>query len=294
MAAQGQTVPQQATAAATEATALDQIVEKTQSEVSQTALFQREQFLFKQRLASLFALSGLFTDSGTKERPLSKEEAIAQAFVKIELGESMGFTPAESMQGIDIIKGRPAVGAHLRSARMKAAGYDWKFARHDDKGCKILLYRHGKPLLNADGMQAASEFTEAEAARINKGRDGTIKDNWKNAPKNMYFARCITNAQRWYAPDVLNPRILSTEEAIDLEEVIAETAARPVEPQRKSKPKEPEKPAAPPADIPEVTALPEAFEQPPGTRVRFQGGIWGPNEDRTAWTLIEAPARKSE
>jgi hypothetical protein len=290
MSTQAQPEPQQAPATTTEATALDQIVEKTQAQVSQTALFQREQFLFKQRLASLFALSGLFTDSGTKERPLSKEEAIAQAFVKIELGESMGFTPAESMQGIDIIKGRPAIGAHLRATRMKAAGYDWQFARHDEKGCKVFLFRNGKPLLNKDGSQANCEFTEAEANRINKGRDGTLKDNWKNAPKNMYFARTITNAQRWFASEVLNVRILSTEEAIDLEDVIAETNARPVEPQRKSKTAE--KPPAPPADIPEVTTLPEAFEMPPGTRVSFQGGIWEPSEDRTGWRVVDAAVRK--
>jgi len=50
------------------------------------------------------------------------------------------------------------------------------------------------------------------------------KDNWKMSPRNMYFARAITNTQRFYAPGVLNPSLLSTEEAMDVE--VAES--RPV------------------------------------------------------------------
>jgi hypothetical protein len=32
----------------------------------------------------------------------------------------------------------------------------------------------------------------------------TNKDNWKKYPRNMLFARAISNGQKWYAPDVYN------------------------------------------------------------------------------------------
>jgi hypothetical protein len=76
-----------------------------------------ERFELEQRMAKLFAMSGLFTDI----KGANQEMAIAQAYVKIALGSSMGFSPAESMQGIDIIQWRPAEGAHLRAARMQSA-----------------------------------------------------------------------------------------------------------------------------------------------------------------------------
>jgi hypothetical protein len=51
-------------------------------------------------------------------------------------------------------------------------------------------------------------FGETEAARA-----GLIgKDNYKKNPRNMFFARAITNAQRWYAPGILSINILSAEE----------------------------------------------------------------------------------
>ena len=46
-----------------------------------------QQFEFQQRAARLFAMSGLFADI----KGQSPEQSIAQAFVKISLGESVGF-----------------------------------------------------------------------------------------------------------------------------------------------------------------------------------------------------------
>jgi recombination protein RecT len=111
----------------------------------------------------------------------------------------------------------------------------------------------------------------------------------KLAPKSVSQAAAITlteqheaGARQQFTVDVpleLNPPEVEEEKEVK-------------EPQRKSKPKEAEKPPAPPADIPEVTTLPEAFEMPPGTRVSFQGGIWEPSEDRTGWRVVDAAVRK--
>ena len=208
-----------------------------------TILLQMESFKYKQRLAGLFAASGLF---GLKGSP---DQAIAKAFSKIELGESMGFSAAESMSGIDIIGETVAIRAQLRAARMQKVGFTWDidwFA--DDKGvcigCRMWLYRNGKPMMaphrDAAGnirvddtgkpmlFQVSESFMREDAERMKTkiwegpqghrtSRDASIleKDNWIQTPRNMYWSRCATNMQRFHAPGVLNGDIPSVEEVWD-------------------------------------------------------------------------------
>lgn len=162
-----------------------------------------QQFEFQQRAARLFSSSGLFADI----KGQTQEQAMAQAFVKIALGQSMGFTPAEAMTGIDIIQGRVAVGASLRAARMQRAGYSWRIKRLDDTGCELDVY-FANDLLGSVGYTK----TEAERAGL------ASKDNYRKNPSDMYFARAITRAQRRFAPGVLGVDILSSEEAVDVTE----------------------------------------------------------------------------
>jgi hypothetical protein len=164
-------------------------------------------FQLEQRMARLFVASGLFKDINGQ----NEEQSIAQAWVKIGLGASMGFSPAESMQGIDLIQGRPAVGAQLRAARMQRNGYDWTIEQCDAKGCKLTVFRGEKSL----GQVSFMEEDAKSAGLIGK-------DNWKKDPASMYFARAITRAQRRFAPGVLSADVLSSEEAIDITPPIEE------------------------------------------------------------------------
>lgn len=183
---------------------------------TETKLVEVQKFELHQRQARLFALSNLFADI----KGQTPEQSIAQAFVKIDLGESMGLSPAEAMTGIDLIQGRVAISANIRAAKMQRAGYDWDVLQLDDKGCRLRLKYKGQPLMqeetdehgNVRKVPVVVAFTEREATRA-----GLIgKDNYKKNPPNMYFARAITNAQRWYAPGILTLNILSSEEAVDL------------------------------------------------------------------------------
>lgn len=179
---------------------------------------EMQKFEMQQRAARLFAASGLFADI----KGQNETQAIAQAFVKIALGDSMGFSPAESMQGIDLIQGRPAIGSQLRAARMQRAGYQWAVDQLDEKGCILRIF-------NGAQLLGVSSFLEADAKAANL----LGKDNWKKNPRNMYFARAITNAQRWYAPGVLSGDVLSWEEAADLEPA---TQPQIAVPRRKTEP----------------------------------------------------------
>jgi hypothetical protein len=197
-----------------------------------------ERFAMEQRMARVFVTSGLFGDI----KGQSAEQSIAQAYVKIALGNSMGFSPAESMQGIDLIQGRPAISAQLRAARMQRAGFSWA-PTATDKGCWLAMFYQGKPIMiprinpqtgeivrASDGSvaleQAIVSYTEIDARAA--GLAG--KDNYKKDPSSMYFARAVTRAQRRFAPGVLSGDILSREEAFDVPvdgyEVIAEPRSK--------------------------------------------------------------------
>jgi hypothetical protein len=163
-------------------------------------------FEHQQRQAALFVATGWFADvKGTTEKQM-----IARAFVKIALGASMGCNAAESMAGIDIIQGRPSIGASLRASKMQAAGFRWTIDKHDDSGCWLTIY-------GPDGRECGkSNYTRADA-----DRNGLLgKDNWKKNPLNMFYARAISNAQRFFAPGALGSVGLdlpSREEAMDME-----------------------------------------------------------------------------
>jgi hypothetical protein len=165
-----------------------------------------QQFELQQRMARLFIASGLFSDV----KGVSETQAIAQAFTKIALGASMGFSAAESMTGIDIVQGRIAVSAQLRAARMQRAGFEWDILQNDDQGCWLLLKKNGEPLLNGEEKPAIVCFTLDDAKRA--GLAG--KDNYQRYKPDMFFARAITRAQRWYAPGVLSLDVMSTEEVL--------------------------------------------------------------------------------
>ena len=196
--------------------------EKAQDVQTAIQVFQQkpaeiQTFELQQRAARLFAVSGLFADI----KGQNPEQSIAQAFVKISLGESMGFNPAESMTGIDLIQGRVAISANMRAARMQRAGYEWDILQLDDKGCRLQLRYKGKVIMREEVDGKTGEVSMVPAVISFTANDASVagllgKDNYKKNPRNMFFARAITNAQRWYAPGVLSVSILSSEEVIDL------------------------------------------------------------------------------
>ena len=141
------------------------------------------------RAAKAMALSGYFTDANKA----------AQAMVKILAGVEMGFGPFASMTGINIIKGKPSIGANLMAAAVKAhPRYDYRIVTLTPQLCEIDFFEDGK-------LIARSDFTIAEAKKAGvgtlkpPGKPGTMLDMH---PRNMLFARAMSNGVRWYTPDV--------------------------------------------------------------------------------------------
>jgi hypothetical protein len=137
-----------------------------------------------ERAAKAMTASGFFAD--TKQ--------ISQAIVKILAGQELGFGAFASMTGVNIIQNKPVLAANLMAAAVKKTGkYNYRVIRLDDTGCELEFYEAGKPV-----GKSLFDKTDAEKAGL------TNKDNWKKYPRNMYFARALSNGQKWYAPDVFN------------------------------------------------------------------------------------------
>ncbi len=133
-----------------------------------------------ERAGRAMAASGWFADS----------KEVAQATVKIMAGHEMGFGPFASMDGFNIIQGRPAISAHLMAAAVKRSGrYNYRVTEMTDKVCRITFLERGTPI-------GESVFTVDDARKA-----GT--KNMDRYARNMLFARAVSNGVRWYCPDVL-------------------------------------------------------------------------------------------
>jgi len=127
--------------------------------------------------------SGLFPDI----------KSAAQAMVKVLAGQEIGVGPFASMSGINIIQGKAEYGAHIQAAVLKRGGrYDYKVRQLDDTCARIEFFQ-----LTNEGWVSIGEskFDQTDAKR-----QGT--KNLDRFPRNMLFARAMTNGIAWYCPDV--------------------------------------------------------------------------------------------
>jgi hypothetical protein len=146
-------------------------------------------------IAKSFADSGMFPDC----------KSMAQAAVKIQAGREFGIQPFAAMSGIHIIAGKPSIGAGLMAARVKGFGkYDYKVIEHSDTKCSI-EYFQGKESIGV------STFTIEDARKA-----GT--KNLDKFPKNMLFARAMSNGVKWFTPDIYEMPVYVPEEMAQVTE----------------------------------------------------------------------------
>ena len=149
-----------------------------------------------QRLGRMCAESGFFQDA----------RQLAQACVKIAAGAEYVLPPVVSMTGINVIKGRVTLSANVMAAIMKRAGYKIKTRFDGEQSCVITV-------IDPDGEELGESSFSMDDAR----KAGLGGDNWKKFPRNMLFARAVSNAARWFAPEVLTGAI-TPEELGEVEE----------------------------------------------------------------------------
>lgn len=145
-------------------------------------------FLSEQKaLGSVFVESGMFKDI----------KSVAEAQVKILAGRELGLTPLESMTNVYIVNGKVACQAKVIAGLiMKSSKYKYYVEVLTDEECTINIVE-----LNEGGEEVAlgkSVFTMKDAAKA-----GLVnKNSWKSYPRNMLYARALSNGAKWFCPDV--------------------------------------------------------------------------------------------
>lgn len=158
-------------------------------------------------IGKAFAESGMFADI----------KSAAQAVVKIQAGQELGIAPFAAMSGIHIIAGKPTVGAGIMAAKVKASGkYDYEVIQMDEKVCSLDFFQGKKKLGN-------SKFTIEDAKKANT-------KNMDKFPKNMLFARAMSNGVRWYTPDIFTSPVYTPEEMQSVTEDVPHEDVTPPQP----------------------------------------------------------------
>ena len=147
-------------------------------------------------IAETFFQSGMFVDI----------KSSSQAMVKIMAGQEFGIDPFAAMNGIHIIQGKPTIGAGLMATRVKKSGkYTYNVLQLNDAICEIEFIQLPKTVLGK------STFTIEDAKKA-----GT--KNIDRFPKNMLFARAISNGVRWFTPDIYDSVVYVPEEMQEVEQ----------------------------------------------------------------------------
>ncbi len=144
-------------------------------------------------LADVFVKSGFFADT----------RDASQAIVKILAGRELGFPPLASMVGVYIVKGKPALSANLMATKVKASGkYTYRVVSHSADKCDLEFFErtNGGERWESIGR---SVFTVEDARKA-----GT--QNLDKFPRNMLFARAMSNGVKWHCPDVTNGLVVYT------------------------------------------------------------------------------------
>lgn len=182
-------------------------------------------------LGKVLSSSGYFSDA----------RDAAQAAVKVLAGRELGLGAVASMTGIYLVKGKVALSANLMAAQIKRSGrYNYRVIRLDDTGCEIVFTEGGQEV-------GRSAFTEADA----KAAGLMSNETYRKFPRNMYFARALSNGARWFTPDIFAGPVYTPDE---LREDMADTL-----------------PAAPPVNV----ATGEVIEAPAPVAARLPRGEGG-------------------
>lgn len=149
--------------------------------------------------------------------PESYRNKPADIVVAVTLGHELGFQPLQSLQLINVISGKPSLGINALMALCRRHGGQYAVITAEEnvnKECVVRVTR---------GQEIWEEkFTMADA----QSQGLTGKSNWTKMPRQMLFARALSQAIRRVFADVICG-LYSTEEMLDSQpEAAAEKKAK--------------------------------------------------------------------
>lgn len=156
-----------------------------------TALMSRPNAIIGVNMKELEAVASLVFNSKVFGDIESKEAAA----IKILAGHERGFTPFQSMSMFDFIQGRPTLNAHGKATLINSSGdFRMKINELTPKNCSITVYRkNDSGEWKAINTQTFS-IEDAKQAELTTGKNA---HSWRRYPRNMLFARCVSNIWRW-------------------------------------------------------------------------------------------------
>lgn len=162
------------------------------------------------RLGDLLAKSGYFADARSG----------AQAVVKILAGAELGFGPLASLTGVHIVEGKPCPGSHLLAAAIRRSGtYDYKIVEHTDEACAIEFVARRDGAWVTLGIERLT-LEEAKAKGWTISNAGKVKSPWIKTPRNMLFARCMSNGFKFHCPDLVGGVVTYDADELDSAEAV--------------------------------------------------------------------------
>lgn len=169
-----------------------------------------------------------------------KSKNAAELALRVKYGMEMGLGPATALQSVAVINGSPSLTAGAIASRIGGhPDYDYEVTEHTEERCTIIVYRHKR----GEWRECPpSTFTLDDAAKAGLLKAGP----WKQYPRNMLYARALTNAARWHAAEVFGGSVYTPDELgadVDEQGEVVTTAYVPAAPTTV--------PALPPVTIPE-------------------------------------------
>jgi hypothetical protein len=139
-------------------------------------------------LGEVFYKSGMFPDVKSE----------AQAVVKVLAGQELGLPPFASIQGIEIVEGKPTLKPVLLAGLIRRRGaYDYAVLETTEERAEIAFYR-----VAPDGGRTYLGSSSYDMARAQKANLAG-KHNWRTRPQEMLYWRAMSNGVRMYCPDVV-------------------------------------------------------------------------------------------
>jgi hypothetical protein len=149
------------------------------------------------KLGDVLARSGYFQDT----------RDAAQAIVKVLAGRELGIGPIAAMTGIYLVKGRVTMSANLMAAQVKRSGrYTYIVTTMTDERVELQFQERTDGAWQPIGT---STFTKADAQQA--GLWGS-SEPWKKTPRNMLFARAMSNGCKWFTPDIFSGPVYTPDE----------------------------------------------------------------------------------
>lgn len=156
-----------------------------------------------QVLGGVLARSGFFTDA----------RDAAQAMVKVMAGAELGFGPIASMTGIYVVKGRITLSANLIAAAIKRSGkYDFRVREISPERCEIEFFQGSESIGTSIATMAEAKAGKWDMDWDRDSKSWKPKQTWQSFPKNMLYARALSNGAKWFVSDVFGGPIYEPDE----------------------------------------------------------------------------------